>query len=115
MTNLVIRLVINAAALWVAAFLVPGIEITENVGGIALVALVFGLVNALIRPIVAILTCPINVLTLGLFTLVVNALMLMLTAAVVNGFAVAGFFDALLGGIVVSIASLLLSMFLGDK
>lgn len=114
MTKLVLRLVINAAALWVAAFLIPGIEITDNIGGLVLVALVFGVVNAFIKPVVTLLTCPLNVLTLGLFTLVINALMLMLTAAVVGGFNVGNFFDALLGGIVVSIASVILSQFLSD-
>ncbi len=76
----------------------------------------FGLVNALIKPIVSILTCPINVLTLGLFTLVINALMLMLTGWLTGGrLGTEGFLPALLGGIVVSIVSLVLSMFLSDN
>lgn len=115
MTNLIIRIVINAVALFVAAYLVPGIEITENAGGLLLVAIVFGLVNALIKPIVSILTCPINVLTLGLFTLVINALMLMLTAAMTDILKVDGFIPALLGSIVISLVSLVLSHFLDKK
>lgn len=114
MSKLVIRLVINAAALWIAAYLVPGIQVTDNIIGLAIVALVFGVVNALIKPIVSLLTCPLNVLTLGLFTLVINALMLMLTAAVVSGISVDGFISALIGGVVVSIVSLILSMVLSD-
>lgn len=116
MTNLIIRIVINAVALFVAAYLVPGIEITENAGGLLLVAIVFGLVNALIKPVVSILTCPINVLTLGLFTLVINALMLMLTARLTDGqLSTTGFWPALLGGIVISIVSLVLSLVLSDN
>lgn len=115
MVKLIVRLVINAAALWIAAYIVPGISITENIGGLALVALVFGVVNAFIKPIVTLLTCPLNILTLGLFTLVINALMLLLTAAVVSGISVEGFLPALLGGLVVSIASTLLSTFLVDE
>lgn len=116
MTNLVIRIVINAIALWVAAYLLPGIHLTDNVVGLLVVALVFGVVNALIKPIVSILTCPINVLTLGLFTLVINALMLMLTGALVGSerFSVGGFWWALVGALVVSVVSLVLSMFLSN-
>lgn len=116
MTNLVIRIVINAVALFAAAYFVPGITITEHVGGLMLVAVVFGLVNALIKPVISILTCPVNVLTLGLFTLVINALMVMLTAWLTPGqLSAEGFWPALLGGIVISIVSLVLSMVLSDN
>ncbi len=116
MTNLIIRIVINAVALFVAAYLVPGLTVTDNLMGLLLVAVIFGLVNAFIKPIVSILTCPINVLTLGLFTLVINALMLMLTGSLTGGrLSTEGFLPALLGGIVVSIVSLLLSVFLSDE
>lgn len=114
MSKLIIRLVINAAALWAAAWLIPGIGLETNIGTLIVVALVFGVVNAFIKPVVALLTCPLNILTLGLFTLVINALMLMLTAWVVGGFNVDGFIPALLGGIVVSIVSVILSQFLSD-
>jgi putative membrane protein len=115
MSRLIVRLVINAVALWVAASLIDGIQLTDNVVGLVVIALVFGVVNALIRPIVTALTCPLNLLTLGLFTLVINALMLMLTAWLVGeGLGVASFWAALLGGIVIGIVSLVLSWFLSD-
>ncbi len=79
MGKLIIRLVINAVALWVAAYF-GTIGLTNNVVGVAIVAIIFGVVNAVIKPVVSLLTCPINILTLGLFTFVINALMLMLTA-----------------------------------
>ena len=77
--NLIIRLFVNAVALWVAARLLDGIELTEELGPVVLVAAVFGLVNALIKPLVFLLSLPVVLLTLGLFTIVINALMLMLT------------------------------------
>lgn len=114
MGQLVIRLVINAVALAVAAYIVPGMGITNDVVGLAIVAVVFGVVNALIKPIVSILSCPLTILTLGLFTFVINALMLMLTGWLTGGIALEGFLPALLGGVVVSIVSTLLSMFLSE-
>jgi putative membrane protein len=115
MGKLIIRLVLNAVTLWVAASLVPGITLSTNVVGVLLVALIFGVVNAFIRPVVTLLTCPLNAITLGLFTLVINALMLMLTSYVAGeDFIVRGFLDALLGGIIVSIVSLLLNMLVRD-
>ena len=121
--NLILRLLVNAAALWVAARLIEGIRVggatqQEQIVTLLLVALIFGVVNALIRPLVKAVTCPFYVLTLGLFTFIVNALMLMLTGAVAGAFgldfAVDGFWAALLGSLVISVVSFLLSMFLGD-
>lgn len=117
--RLLLRILINAAALWVAAYLVPGIQ-AGGAGSILAVAVVFGLVNALVRPILKLLSCPIIFLTLGLFTLVLNALMLMLTAWVGAqlgiDFKVAGFWpSAFLGALVVSVVSTVLSWFLPDK
>ncbi len=112
--RLLIRIVINAIALYVAAVLVD-INITNNILGILVVALIFGAVNALIKPLVSILTCPLTVLTLGLFTLVINALMLMLTAWVSGDLLeVNGFWTALWGSIIISIVSFALSLFLTD-
>src|SRR5262245_22854330 len=100
--GILLRFLINAAALWLAAEVVPGIH-AGRPGSILAVALVFGLVNVLIRPILKLLTCPIILLTLGLFTLVVNALMLMLTAWIGRGFGidfkVDGFVAAFLGAL----------------
>lgn len=114
----VIRLLINAAALWVASAIVPGISYAGGWFNLLLVALVFGVLNAVIRPILALLSCPLLILTLGLFTLVLNAGMLLLTGAVSNGlglgFSVAGFWPAFLGGVVISIVSILLSAFVRD-
>lgn len=113
------RLLINAAALWVASAIVPGIQREGNWGALLLVALVFGVLNAIIRPILALLSCPLQILTLGLFTLVLNAGMLMLTSAVSQslglGFYVNGFVPALLGGLVISVVSIVLSTFVKDK
>lgn len=119
MSKLILRLVINAAALWVAAQVVPGIRLGEGaevaVTSLLLVALIFGLINALIKPIVQLVTCPAYILTLGLFTFVVNAAMLQLTAWVSSGvLRVDRFWDALLGGIVISIVSTLLSIFVSE-
>ncbi len=115
MRNLIIRLFVNAVALWVAARLVSGIELSGEFGPVLLVAAVFGLVNALIKPLVLILSLPFVILTLGLFTLVINALMLMLTAALTGSFTVSGFWAALWGSILISLVSLLFSLVLPDR
>jgi putative membrane protein len=120
--RLLSRLIINAVGLWIAAELVPGIVFggtgQEAIATILLVALIFGLVNALIKPVLGFVTCAFYVLTLGLFTFVVNALMLMLTAALAAAFelpfVVDGFGAAFVGSIVISIVSFLLSIFLTD-
>ena len=112
-----LRWLINAAALWVAIQLVDGIEHRGSWWSLLFVALVFGLLNASIRPLLKLLSLPIIILTLGLFIFVINALMLLLTGWVSGllapGFHVDGFWDAFLGGLIVSIVSLLLSIFTG--
>ncbi len=113
----VLRLLVTAAALAVAAYFVTGIH-AGGAGAVLLTALVFGVVNALIRPIVKLATCPFYVLTLGLFTFVVNALMLMLTGWLSGklgiAFSVAGFWPAFWGSLVVSVVSALLAFFVPD-
>ena len=113
-----LRLLINAAALWVATRIVPGVTHSGSEVSLFAVALVFGLLNALLRPLLAFLSCPLLILTLGLFTLVINAFILWLTSAVSGsigiGFHVDGFWAAFLGALVVSIVSVLLSIFLRD-
>jgi putative membrane protein len=115
--KLILRIVVNAAALWVAARLVPGIE-AGGIGSILAIALVFGVLNALIKPFLKLVSCPVILLTLGLFTLVINALMLMLTAWLGHKlgieFRVDGFWAAFLGALLVSIVSTVLSWFLPD-
>lgn len=116
MIKLLLRLVINAVALWAAAIFVNGVTITNDMVGLLIVALIFGLINAIIKPIISFFTCPVYILTLGLFTFVVNALMLMLTGYLSDGrFMVDSFWSAFLGGIVISIVSTLLSLFLSDN
>lgn len=117
--KIILRTIINAVALWITAQVIPNIELTGNVVTLLIVAVIFGLVNALVRPLVKLLTLPINVLTLGLFSLVINALMLVLTSwlsagLTIQGSIVSGFLTALLGSILISIVSTVLSWFLPD-
>jgi putative membrane protein len=117
----IVQLLINAGALYVAVLLVPGLEFDFAPEGawlkFLLVAFIFGLVNTFVRPILQIFTLPITLMTLGLFLLVINALMLLLTSAISDqlqlGLTVAGFIDALLGAIVISVVGFVLSMVIG--
>jgi putative membrane protein len=95
---------IVAASLWVAAYLIPGVHVS-SVSALLIAALVLGLVNALVRPILTILTLPITILTLGLFYLVVNGVAFALAASLVPGFELAGFGSAILGALLVSLVS----------
>jgi putative membrane protein len=99
---------INAAALVAVAYLMPGITVS-SFGAALIAALVLGLVNAFVRPILVLLTLPVTILTLGLFIFVLNGLLFWAVAQWVEGFAVAGFWPAVLGAIVFSIVSWLLS------
>jgi putative membrane protein len=114
-----VRLLVNAAALWVATRLVPGVSFTGGWAPFFGVALVFGVVNAVIRPITKILTFPIIIVTLGIFAFVVNGLMLWLTSSISGalglGFHVSGFWPAFWGAIVTSFVSMLLSLFAADS
>lgn len=97
--DLFIRFILNALAVMATAYIVPGIHVSNF--WVALVAaLVIGIVNALVRPILLLLTLPINILTLGLFTLVINALMFWLASSIVKGFDVADFMAAFFGALV---------------
>jgi putative membrane protein len=110
-----VRLLVNAAGLWVATQIVPGVSYSGGWPPFLAVALIFGIINATLRPLTTILTCPLILLTLGLFALIVNGLMLWLTSSVSSalglGFRVDGFWSAFWGGVIVSIVSTLLSMF----
>jgi len=119
MTHFIIRLFVNAVALWVAALILPGIHFaggeTNTIINVLIVALIFGLVNAIIKPVLALVTCPFYILTLGLFIFVVNALMLMLTSWLVGPrFVVEGFWTAFFGSIIISIVSTALSIMLKE-
>ena len=109
----ILRVLINAAALWCAARFIEGISYSGRWPGLIGLALVFGFVNTFIRPVLRFLSFPITILTLGLFTLVINALMLLLTASIAMrlgiGFTVRGFVPALLGALCVSLLSIVLS------
>jgi putative membrane protein len=111
----VLRLLLNAAALWVALRLVSGITYHGGVLGFLAVALVFGVVNAVAKPLLALFSLPLLILTLGLFTLVINALVLWMTSGLSGalglGFRVSGFGAAFLGGLVISVVNVLLSWF----
>jgi putative membrane protein len=104
LAGFLLRAVFAAAGLWIASRIVPGIEV-RGLGSLAAAALILGIINALVRPVLIILTLPLTLLTLGLFLLVINAAMLWLTSVFLHGFQVHGFFAALLGSIVVSLVS----------
>ncbi|WP_432136583.1 MULTISPECIES: phage holin family protein [unclassified Streptomyces] len=123
MKNFVVKTIANAGALAVAVWLLDKITLTgdstgKKVGTLLLVALLFGLVNSIVKPIVKVLTFPLFILTLGLITLVVNALMLLLTSWLADkldlSFHVDGFWTAVVGALIVSVVSWALDMFLPD-
>jgi putative membrane protein len=105
--RLLINWLINAAALWFTAWLVPGI-VVDGTRALLLAALVIGLVNALVKPVLVFLTFPITLLTLGIFYLVLNGLLFYLAAAITPGFRLSGFGAAFFGALVMSIVGLLL-------
>lgn len=118
MMHIITRLLVNAGALWAATRLVPGISFTGDWRLLFVVALVFGVLNAAVRPVLWFMTLPLLLVTLGLFTFVLNAVMLWLTGAVSGalglGFHVDGFGAAFLGALVVSIVSFMLSIFVAS-
>jgi putative membrane protein len=109
-----IRWLIVALGLWVAEKLLSGIEIA-SVGTLLLAAALLGFVNAVIRPLIVILTLPITLITLGLFLLVINAAMLELVAWLLPGVYIAGFSDAILGSIIISITGWIASSWIGPS
>ena len=112
--RLVLKLLINALALWVAGELVSGINLEGDFWTILLVALIFGLVNTFIKPVLKILSFPVIILTIGLFALVINAAMLGLTAAITDALSVADFWSAVLGAVIISVISAVLGTFVKD-
>jgi putative membrane protein len=109
-----VRLAISAFGLWLADRLLDGIQIDGN-GTLVVAALLYGVVNAVVRPLAILFTLPITLLTLGLFLLVVNAAMFGLVALLLDGFHVAGFGAALLGSIVVGLTGWLASWYVGPR
>lgn len=119
----IVRLLVNAVALWVATLVIDGVDVDASTTGgevltIAAVAALFGVINLFVKPIVKLLSLPLYIITLGLFTLVVNALMLLLTSWIAGKlgvpFEVDGFWSAVLGGLVISVVSWLLNVLLPD-
>ncbi|MBN1239179.1 MAG: phage holin family protein [Gammaproteobacteria bacterium] len=114
MPGFLIRLAITAAGLWLAAEIVPGI-VFDGAGSLLLAAFLMGIVNALFRPVVVLLTFPLTIVTFGLFLLVVNAAMFGLVALLLPGFRVSGFFAALFGWLIVSVVGWAASWFIGSR
>jgi putative membrane protein len=114
MKGLIIRWLFLTVAILVAAHLIEGIEV-KGFWSAVLAAAILGVMNALFRPILIILTLPINILTLGLFTFVINAILIMMVSGVVGGFEVHGFWSALFGSLVISVVSWLLNSFINEQ
>jgi len=114
MKGFLFRLVITALGLWVAATIVPGMAIS-GAGALIVSSLLLGLVNAVIRPVILILTLPLTILTLGLFILVVNGISLALVAWLVPAFTISGILPATLGAIIVGLTSWFASTFVGGS
>jgi len=119
--RLILRWGINAVALYAAIAILPGIDYNGHWFGVVILALVFGVVNALLRPLLKLLTCPLIILTLGLFTLVINTLLFALTAWVGNAIGLfltisdPFWWNAFLGALIVSVVSIVLSLILRDE
>lgn len=114
MPGFFLRLAISAFGLWLASKVVPGMQITGG-GTLILAAFLLGIVNAIVRPVLLILTLPITVVTLGIFLLVINAAMLGLVASLLDGFVLTGFSPALFGSIIVSFTGWVGSWYVGPR
>jgi putative membrane protein len=120
--KLILRIIINAAAIWLTSLILGGLSFTGDIVNLLVVAVIFGLVNALIRPIVKLLTLPLTVVTLGLFTLVINALMLLITVWLSSALSLEGsvfenfenLITVFIAAIIISLISMVLSWFLPD-
>ncbi len=122
MTKFILRLVINAIALYLAVLILPGrVALNSGLVSILWLALIFGLVNALVRPLISVLTCPLIMLTLGLFTLVINTFMFWLTSVIGQYFGIQlvindpVWWNAFLGGLIVSVVSVVMTLILKDE
>ncbi len=121
MTKFILRWVINAIALYLAVLVLPGIDLRSGLVSIIWLALIFGLINALFRPLLQFLTCPLIILTLGLFTLVINTFLFWLTSVIGQSFGLAliindpVWWNAFLGGLIVTLVSVAMTMVLKDE
>ena len=111
--HIILKIFINSAALWFADILFPGIWF-ESTGALVVAAIVFGLLNSFIKPFLLLFTLPINILTLGLFTFVINAIILEMTDLFIGSFHLSGFGTALLASVVISFVSIFLQWILDD-
>lgn len=114
MNGFLVRMLITAVSLWLAALIVPGMQLAGTLTVLG-AALVLGIVNAFVRPVVVLLTLPLTIVTLGLFLLVVNAMMLGLVSLLFEGFTLGGFWSAIFGALFVSFFSWLGSAFIGES
>jgi len=121
MTKFILRLAINAIALYLAVSILPGIELSDSPSSIIWLALIFGLVNALFRPLLKFLTCGLILLTLGLFTLVINTFLFWLTSVIGQYFGIGliisdpVWWNSFLGAVIVSIVSVVMTLILKDE
>ena len=114
MKNFLIRLLVNALALSAAAWMIDGIQLSGGYGGVLIVALVFGVLNAVLKPVLIFFSLPFIIVTLGLFALVVNGALLLATARLTDHLAVSGLGSAILGSIVISVVTVILGRMLED-
>ena len=112
--GLLVRWLILTAAIMVASYLIQGIEVNGFVTAF-FAAAILGVLNVFFRPILLILTLPINILTLGFFTFIINAVLLKMASGVISGFVVHGFWSAVFGGLIISVVSWLLNSFINDQ
>lgn len=112
--QLLIYLAISSLSVFIASYIIPGIHV-QNIATVVIVAVVLGILNTILKPVLVFLTLPITLITLGLFIFVLNALLVLLASAIVPGFKVDGFFPALLFSIAVSLVSWFLNLFLSGK
>lgn len=111
----IVKLLVTALAVWVAAYILPGVHLENDAKTIIIVALVLALLNAIVKPILIILTIPVTIVTLGLFLLVINALMVVWTSKLVDGFKVDGWLTALFFSLIVSVVSYILHSIAKDR
>ena len=114
MKGILVRWLLLAVAIFTAAYMIDGIHVAGFMSAV-MAAAVLGVLNAFFRPILLILTLPLNILTLGLFTFVINAMLLMMASGIIGGFSVDGFWTALLGSLFISIVSWLLTSFINER
>ena len=119
MTKFILRWMINVVAIYVAILIVPGIDLQSGLVSVLWLALILGLINAFVRPFLKLLTCPLILLTLGLFTLLINTFLFWLTSQIGHAFGIdlviTGFWPAFLGGLVVTAVSVVMSLILRDE